>query len=320
MAQAETVDVEALAAPAAPGFVAIGVEPTAVARPTTASAVGLSLLSSITDSDSLLPKNYALEVAPYWLRSHPELTYEEQSASGILSTMAQTFAISFATATAADDTVRLGLGLRTLLFKGRDNARAAALIGSIQSLQLEMLDSDDDDVRVELAARLRDGALALQAENRNPVGFRLQVAGAAGASFPDAHYDEGRLSKYGAWVTPAYRWENGLSVLGVLRFLRDKEAAVGLQRTVDFGARFRIEVSDLGLSAEFVSRRTGDRGLEASFSDRIVAIVEYRVRDDLYVTSSFGKNYRDSTTPSGALVAFLGASVRLSSMASVAVR
>ena len=317
--QSTEASVEDLQAPSVPSFTILGAEPTSIARPSSPRAVGLSLLSSITDANDLIPKNYALEVAPFWLKSHPDLTYERYTSSGVGATMLQTAAFSVATTTRQDGTVGMGLGARTLVLKGRHNATADASADAILDLQRQVLLTSDVEEENRLLGQLREAALTFQAEARNRVGWVLELAAAVGAAFPDAAYDAGEVTRYGIWATPAYRWENRFGLMGVLRYLQDEQADVQSQELLDVGARLQLEVQRLALSAEYVSRISPatDSASERQSSSRLVGAIDYRINEDLYMTSSFGKNYEDPMTGQSGLVTFLGLNFRLSSRPTV---
>ena len=68
--------------PTSPAFVLLGIEPTAVERPNTPSALAVSILNR-TQNLSVLPKDYALEFSPYWLLGHSELTWRQDTMRSI---------------------------------------------------------------------------------------------------------------------------------------------------------------------------------------------------------------------------------------------
>lgn len=72
-----------LRTPTSPAFVLLGLTPTTVERPTTPRAVATSFLSHFTEGGgAILPRQFALEVGPYWLWSHPRLTLEDYMSAG----------------------------------------------------------------------------------------------------------------------------------------------------------------------------------------------------------------------------------------------
>src|SRR3989442_3321906 len=75
-AQTAPGGLEELRTPASPAFVLLDLTPSAVERPTTPKALAASLLAATGDLQ-FLPRNYAIDVAPYWLPPHPPLTYKQ---------------------------------------------------------------------------------------------------------------------------------------------------------------------------------------------------------------------------------------------------
>src|SRR6478672_10027278 len=80
--------------PDAPAFVLLGVSPSQIERPTTPRALGISLLSTALDSDNLIPQNYALSVAPYWLAGHPALSNREYYNPSLRQSVVDTLSFS----------------------------------------------------------------------------------------------------------------------------------------------------------------------------------------------------------------------------------
>lgn len=122
--QQDTTSLDMLLAPGAPGFVLLGVAPTLVDRPADVTDFAVDVLNS-TSNITALPQNYAIEVAPYWFFSHPDLSYDQFAGdNGIIATAGQTFSLSVATSSVlsgGSDVVSTGMGLgaRFSLLRGR---------------------------------------------------------------------------------------------------------------------------------------------------------------------------------------------------------
>jgi hypothetical protein len=318
-AQTPKVTIDDLRTPASPGFAVLGVEPAVISKPTSPRGVALSLLSSDKNNDSLIPKNYALEVAPYWLNSHPRLTYEKYDKAGVADTLVQTLSVSFATATTPaagkeNETTGLGFGVRTLAWKGRHNSKIDELTTRIKNRQIDILRASTPAEEDALEADLRAAALEFQAENRKRVGWMLEMAGAFAAEYPDNDVRNGQLSRVGAWVTPSYQIENPrVSATGVARYFREQDQ--GKKRNtdanlIDTGFRLQGETEQLGFAFELVKRFAGDDADEED-STRMMGLFDYRVNADIYLTASFGQDFADKTGRKP-LVTFLGLNFGLS--------
>ena len=87
--------------PTSPAYVLLGVEPTSVERPNTPSALAVSILNN-TNNLSGLPKDYALEMAPFWLFGHPDLTWQKDTTRNVEESIMRTITLSAATAEFGD--------------------------------------------------------------------------------------------------------------------------------------------------------------------------------------------------------------------------
>jgi hypothetical protein len=134
------IDLDDFRTPTAPGFVLIGETPSAVERPETPKAFAVSLLSAGSQGD-LIPENYALEVAPYWLVSHPKLTFEQRYDHKPLQTVLKNLSVSLVT-TKIDDLPESGevrdavsLGLRSQFLGGKASSE---MVDAINRLKIEL--------------------------------------------------------------------------------------------------------------------------------------------------------------------------------------
>lgn len=319
-----------LRTPTSPAFVILGVEPTSIERPTTPRAFALGLLSAPGGAGGVIPENYAAELAPYWMRSHPDLTFQEYTRPGPLQAFLQTLSISVATtvlATGADSTTGIGVGLRATPVMGHPPRQLRLLSDSLRTVQRTRLNLSDeldeatsraDSQRIQrqidtedqksrgLSARIR----ALPEDER--VGLHVQFAGALAGYYPRNDFSAGRIGRTGLWGTVTYRAEAPrIDVIGLARWLRyDDEAE---QNAVDLGVRGLVRFNRLSASAEFVNRSAdaladGTDPDAGGFGDgnRVVALLEYRASDDLFVTFSFGQDFASANDDREPLVAVLG--------------
>src|SRR5476649_2446580 len=131
--------------PDSPALVLIGTSPSQVERPTTPRALAVNLLTSSVKSDNLIPQNYAIEVAPYWLVSHPALTSDEYYHPGVTQGMLNTLSFSAVSARVSttrgqrSDASEVGVGVRAGIFVGHAGPDVQKQIKRIHALQLEYL-------------------------------------------------------------------------------------------------------------------------------------------------------------------------------------
>lgn len=372
------IELDNLRTPTSPAFTLLGVAPTDVARPSTPRALATDLVSR-TNRGSLIPSNYALEFAPYWLVSHPSLSYEEYTEPSSAQSIAQSFSISFATSrpdTSSDTaSTRIALGVRLLPLGGHASSKFRGLEHQLDSIQrtrpslirtqADALDEIDEatvqisrlqadlavtaannapriaDIRRRIAIAeqqrsaakastaaaeailktqadtMRSLAQAMGQADAERVGMFVELASAISGAYPGANFDAGKLSRVGAWATLSYRVESPhLDLIGLFRFLRD--TGDDAQNALDVGGRLFWLRNALGLSAEWVARTaynvtssapgntTAERALTFRSSSRLVGVIDYRAADAVYVTMSFGRDYKTLAEPRHPLVASLG--------------
>jgi hypothetical protein len=141
--------------PASPAFVLLGVEPTSVARPSTAADFAASLVDA-SDNFSSLPKNYALEASPYWLLRHPRQGWRSDVRRNVLQSLQRTFSFSAATAQIGTDAAPI----TGVAFSGR----ASILSGRLSKETVERIERIDSLLpldQAELLASISAGAAAV---------------------------------------------------------------------------------------------------------------------------------------------------------------
>lgn len=302
-AQTGAVTIDDLTAPTSPGFVLLDLAPASVERPENPKSFALNLLNRLASSSGL-PKDYAMEVAPYWLHSHPGLTFREYQRPTVLQSMAQTFSVSVATTPAGDAPsaspgTRLALGLRANVWNGRPSSSLEDLVENLEQINGVILDKLARKENIdEERAEARETSLAIQALDKQRLGFFLTVAGGQVWEIPDADTRHSRVQRRGFWVTPAYRVRacgpagaacvSSVDFIGVVRALKD------LQKDAlwDYGARLLWRpTKELHLSVETLQRNKRSATPAPADTSRTVGMLEYRIRPDLVVYGSFGRDF-----------------------------
>lgn len=363
----EPVQIDDLRAPTSPAFVLLDVAPASVERPENPKAFTTSLINTVSESGGL-PENYALEVAPYWLTYHPQLTFEKYQSPGLMSAI-HTLSISVATTPmkapegSTEDVKgsRVGMGVRTNLVNGRFNPKLGALVATLARHQHEFLDADEAvenakknvataekaleaaraagtasgplekdlaDKRAVLAtsqetldaieAATETAALDIQALDAQRIGLIVSLAFGKTWDFPDDDFSKGQDSRWGVWVTPAYRFiacaassescQATLDAIAVLRALREP----GKDTSWDFGGRIVWQPTrELSLSLETLRRQSGDSDAkEGGASNRTAGMLEYRINADLSLYGSFGRDF-EKETGSKPLISLVGLNIGL---------
>lgn len=310
-----------LRTPTSPAFVVLGTTPADVQRPNTPSTFAFSLLQGISTGAGT-GGDFGLEVAPYWLVSHPGLTLSEYYGGGWLNNLARTATVSLATLNVDDDAVPsgasrdVGVGLRTRLLDrtrpsaqcevqmdsiGLDLQRVATFLATQLSLQPDAsaLTAQQTEERAEVLytrflrdsltepqrKRLKTEVQACANELSAREGFQVDVAGAAAWRLPNQEPDDASLRSGAVWLTPSLTGRS-FSWVGVMRYRWNQDDDA--ENLVDVGARGIYAWSDYGLSMELVARRPTEDGDD---SYRVALIGDIKLNDQLWLTTSFGRDF-----------------------------
>lgn len=313
-----TIAINDLRAPTSPAFVLLDVTPASIARPESPKALIANVLSAAAQGDGI-PKSYALEITPYWMRSHPGLTFQSYQKPKVTQSIIRSLGLSIATAPLLDEDAetsttigtRIGLGIRTTLVGGTPNPAIKKLTTNLEAVNIQLLDKLEEADRLTdptAIATARNAAVeaanketapiarTIQQLEQQRVGFFVTFAAGQIWEFPSDAVDQQRRGRWGAWLTPAYRIDlcaegksctTTVDVMGVVR----ATGQPGKDDQWDFGGRFSWQPNAaLSVSGELLRRRgsNGDRT-----SDRSVGIVEYRINEGVLLYGSFGRDFKD---------------------------
>ena len=163
---------EDLKTPSTPAATILGSSPTTIERPDNPRGLIFSIASSVASSGGV-PQDYAVQVAPYWMRSHPSLMFDSYVNPTIGQRLLRTFAISVATADwtggtsgATDLGSRLAIGTNAVILSGRVNTK-------LTELRDQIVKSDGDLI---LLLRARDNDPRLKGLNTRLSDLKGQLA------------------------------------------------------------------------------------------------------------------------------------------------
>ena len=149
--------------PDSPAFVALGISPTDIQRPTTPKAFATALATKFQSQGgtATVPQGLAIEVAPYWLTQHPTLTFEQYAESGPRWSWLRNFTVSVATSgttAKTSNTVAAGTdlsaGLRTTLFHPKLSADQRKCVDEIHNALNTTAKATNEELVAELDKRL----------------------------------------------------------------------------------------------------------------------------------------------------------------------
>lgn len=311
---------DSLITPASPALTLLGTSAVSIERPSTPKAVALTLARAIRDEEGL-PKDLAVEFAPYWLTSHPSLTFSDYYRARLGQRLLQTLGLSLGTSRLEPPTeggaagTAVAFGFRTSPVSGKPNPELAQAADSLSRMQVaftrRVVDEDLSDEQAQaLWAAEYDSAvtaagLRMQALDNERVGLLVDLAGALALDFPGDVADSGFVSRAGIWVAPAYRPRDGsMEILMLARYVLDRRAGTDLNQ-FDIGARSIIHIGVLAGSLEFIEHAGDDLPNGEPPSYRLAANLEYRVGASSAVSFTFGRDDRPEDGTDAGLVARL---------------
>lgn len=162
------INIEDLKTPNSPGFQILDIAPTSIERPVNPKALAVSLLS-LTSSGTVIPKNFAMEISPYWYtKSDNASVYqylsintenkETSDFSGILRKMSISIASVFSDSTSGSlikNTNYISFGVRTNLFTYRTAAQNEKLQQSLKNITEKIKEIKSNDVEKKKLLGLR---------------------------------------------------------------------------------------------------------------------------------------------------------------------
>jgi hypothetical protein len=310
--EAEKVaDFDKLRTPDSPAFVILGVSPTEIQRPTTPKALAVALSGFVTGQDPSIsiPESFALEVAPYWLFSHPDLDLQTYRDDHLMRPI-RTFSISVGTSqTARTDEMEvdhtdsdLALGVRTTLFQTGDQdactkkATDIAMGAVLSAEELKEVTNAGPNGAAKHKEIIERNLKRLKADSNcvalitSSRGFSIDLAGAIDIRAIDSKLTREATSfaGYSVWTNASY---DRPSFSGVaMGRLAGHDDGMDLQHVLDAGLRGIFKHTDYALSAEgLVRRRFTDDDDKTTY--KVDVTIEYQLADSTWLSLTFGKSF-----------------------------
>ncbi len=325
-----TLSLQSLDMPSSPAFILLDQAPTCIERPSNGKAFLLGIVNSLVDNQGL-PKNYSVEITPFWYFKHPRLNalkfmgYDKQKGkqqvfSGLRMTSLSAAYLQIqdtATLYRADN---FSFGLRSTIFTVKSKKDIEAIIKAnkqhikyLRSLNVLMAERGINDSLYDvnkkeykrkltelLEERVNDSIFTNnvfpELLSRKPV-FSVSVALAYNTFFTSASYDSSHFGRMGGWITMNYskplNKENSGNYINI--YAVGRYLSDGTARML--GEFFTQELLDLGWKFELEFRKLAIsyeylyRKSDIAETYRSSGNVRFRVSDQLILNGSFGKNF-----------------------------
>jgi hypothetical protein len=341
----QNLELKDLNVPNSPAFTILDFSPKVIDKPGTAKTFTASIVN-LVNQGSGIPKNFAMEVAPYWLFPNKLTVYKYL---GIDSTgkqrnifsNARNFSLSVGSV--YKDSVKslpfsanyLAIGIRINPIRILRSKVPAAAVTTVKAIAQELTNINDTASRhcltkldptsatfsvdfrkcfeKEVTETLKkdDSLSKLEKRLENILAikplFQMDIAGAGSMTFKDNSIDDNHHHRSGVWTTMEFNLpltktsdiekmiknKNYLSIYGKARYIQEDSTTnyktFTRHNLLDLGGRFEFEFDRFSISFETLHRiNQTDKKLN---TNRNVGIIQYKLRDDLYLIGSFGKNF-----------------------------
>lgn len=263
-----------LQTPSSPGFMLLDKTPESIEKPTTPQGFGASVLGFFRGTGG------AIDFAPFWLKNHPNLSAEELYGAKV--PILYNLSISGATIK-SDSSNFIAGGIRTRLFQSYGN------------MNVQKLDSIKHELENALAILDINAIKKLKKEYseliENPI-FTIDFASAIGAGSNTNSYNDLELSRWAIWLSFNYRPNGGNFYFTALtRYINNEKFETYRVDAdlVDLGIRFNYDIERFNVSLEYLQRLNFTN--QKYDDNRIALIGSYRLSENFYLTSTFGKNF-----------------------------
>lgn len=277
-----------LATPTSPGFILADKAPASINKPTNPKALAINLLN--------LWEGGGIEVTPYWLTPKPRLTFDNylDKKMPILQTL--NFSVSsFKTDTSSN----VSAGFKVHLFRLFSKKAKVPIRDKVAEI-IDLLANDPDQLDTVAIKKKNSELRELFDVNKAKGIFIAEIAGAIIGTSSSNTYKNLSSSKSGVWAN--IRWSPyfksntddnapSFSLIGLARYswASNASAKIGSDSSFfDYGLSLNFQKSRFDLSLEYVNRR--DISIKKNY-DRFAFIANYMVNENIYIVSSFGKNF-----------------------------
>ncbi len=341
------IELKDLEVPNSPAFSLLDISPTVIDKPGTPKAFTASLVNLIGEGKSL-PKNFAMEFAPFWLFKNSLNVYQymgmgkDGKKENVFSNMRNT-SISLgsvfidSTAKKPFDVNYISVGIRSNIITIRNKTINEATVKCMDDISV--LINKNLNIPVSTACGnlyepgsekymkcLQDSLAAAIEKNKRAIEklekklksltsfkptFLVDLAGATSWSFVNNTFGNNKSYRSAVWTTASYSQplsgigdldklignKNYLNLSILLRYMDENSTADFISFShspaFDIGGKISLDIDRFSLALETISRNYSKSGL--SNTSRTVGILQYKVRDDLFISGTFGKNFGEIT-------------------------
>lgn len=286
--QNKDLKISDLQTPVSPGFILLDQAPASVDNPTNPKALVLSLLN--------LKNGGAIEIAPYWLikKLTDELTFDSYIKNK--TPIAQTFSISVATLKTENMGTNVSAGFRITPFRSYNKS----ILRKADSLENELASLTN----LQRINELRDQIVK---EKQKPA-FIMQIAGAVAGQSKTNSFSDLYTNRSGIWANAHWNKTDNFGLTILARYINNNALVLTSfsGSYADIGFSLNYDLDNFSLNAEGIFRK--DNNVLNTNTKRLAIVSNYRLKDNLYLVGTFGRNFQKKDN----IIALLGVNVGIS--------
>jgi len=277
----DKITFQSLETPSSPGFILLDKAPSSIERPTTPQGFGVNVLGLLQGAGG------AMEFAPFWLTNHSKLTAEKMYKNHF--PIFYNFSVSAATIK-TDSSSYLAGGLRTRLYQFYNESTLAKIDSIKKKIEYELAILDTDKPDFSKIEELQKSYSELIAK---PI-FTIDVAGALGGESASNSFNNVGLNRWATWLSFNWRPKGDDFYITVLtRYINNEkfEDYAIKADLFDIGTRLNYDISKFCVSLEYLQRFNLTKNSGSDY--RIAVVGSYALSDNIYFTTTFGKNFSE---------------------------
>lgn len=272
----DKITFQSLETPSSPGFILLDKAPSSIERPTTPQGFGINVLGLLQGTGG------AMEFSPFWLMNHPKITAEKMYKTKM--PILYNFSISAATIKTDSSTYIAG-GFRTRLFQSYGSLKLAKLDSIKKKIELAL--ADLDLAKIELLQKQYSEII------EKPI-FTIDFAGALGGESNSNSFNNIGLNRWASWLSFNYRPKgDDFYITALARYINNEkfEDYTIKADLLDAGTRLNYDISKFCVSLEYLQRFNLTKNSGSDY--RIAVVGSYAFSDNIYITTTFGKNFSE---------------------------
>ena len=277
----DKITFQSLETPSSPGFILLDKTPSSIERPTTPQGFGVSVLGLLQGTGG------AMEFAPFWLTNHSKLTAEKMYKNHW--PILYNFSVSAATIK-TDSSRYLAGGLRTRFYQSYNKITLVKLDSIREAIEIALADLDRNNPDFSKIEELQKSYSELIAK---PI-FTIDFAGALGGGSNTNSFNDVSLNRWSTWLSLNWRPKgDDFYITALARYINNEkfEDYTIKADLLDAGTRLNYDISKFCVSLEYLQRFNLTKNSGSDY--RIAVIGSYAFTDNIYITTTFGKNFSE---------------------------